>query len=207
MGRTICCTQDGWERICCCSIYSLGIPFLGLVAMAIAAIEFDMDSPFGLEAAIGGLSLGGLWTGVTIWLVPVDFWWNFCLGPMNPKRWESCPEWMQAACPEFTDRMEGLNEWEQNLKLEIESMPGQRTLNWNMSNLPKEALGYKTFNGVCSICDKNYCANDVIKTLKCGDVYHRDCIDEWLTNQNDATKCYLHDGDGKIGPHRERTSF
>ena len=43
----------------------------------------------------------------------------------------------------------------------------------------------------CSICLENYKKNDIINVLKCGHKYHKNCIDDWINDNNNCPLCRL----------------
>lgn len=42
----------------------------------------------------------------------------------------------------------------------------------------------KNFNDACSICKMDYLPTDEIRHIKCNHVFHKECIDPWLLNEN-----------------------
>ena len=43
----------------------------------------------------------------------------------------------------------------------------------------------------CSICLENYNKDNIINVLKCGHKYHKDCIDDWINDNNNCPLCRL----------------
>ena len=43
----------------------------------------------------------------------------------------------------------------------------------------------------CSICLENYNKDNIINVLKCGHKYHKDCIDDWINDNNKCPLCRL----------------
>ena len=43
----------------------------------------------------------------------------------------------------------------------------------------------------CSICLENYKKDNIINELKCGHKYHKDCIDDWINDNNNCPLCRL----------------
>lgn len=43
----------------------------------------------------------------------------------------------------------------------------------------------------CSICLENYYKDNIINALKCGHKYHKDCIDDWINDNNNCPLCRL----------------
>ena len=43
----------------------------------------------------------------------------------------------------------------------------------------------------CSICLENYKKDNIINELKCGHKYHKDCIDDWIIDNNNCPLCRL----------------
>ena len=41
----------------------------------------------------------------------------------------------------------------------------------------------------CSICLERYDKNDKIMNLKCNHKFHKDCLNEWLQNNNTCPQC------------------
>ena len=42
----------------------------------------------------------------------------------------------------------------------------------------------KSFNDACSICKMEYLPTDEIRHVKCNHIFHKECIDPWLLNEN-----------------------
>ena len=43
----------------------------------------------------------------------------------------------------------------------------------------------------CTICMESFQAKETLKELPCGDVFHKECIEEWLKNTNRCPNCQL----------------
>ena len=43
----------------------------------------------------------------------------------------------------------------------------------------------------CTICMESFQATETLKELPCGDVFHKECIEEWLKNTNRCPNCQL----------------
>ena len=41
----------------------------------------------------------------------------------------------------------------------------------------------------CSICKEKYTNSSIVDILKCGHVFHKECIDRWLEEHNDCPYC------------------
>ena len=41
----------------------------------------------------------------------------------------------------------------------------------------------------CIICMENFEENEIVKQLRCGHIFHRDCIDKWLEKQKNCPFC------------------
>ncbi len=44
-------------------------------------------------------------------------------------------------------------------------------------------------NTSCIICMENFCENELVKKLFCGHIFHKDCIEKWLSNQKTCPFC------------------
>jgi hypothetical protein len=43
----------------------------------------------------------------------------------------------------------------------------------------------------CTICMESFQATETLKELPCGDIFHKECIEEWLKNTNRCPNCQL----------------
>ncbi len=51
-------------------------------------------------------------------------------------------------------------------------------------------LTYKN-SDKCTICQFEFTENELLRKLSCGHLYHRSCVDEWLTKEKKCPVCKL----------------
>jgi hypothetical protein len=69
----------------------------------------------------------------------------------------------------------------ESVKLTVSEDELNKIPTFEYQNLSSEI---QSFNDACSICKMDYLPTDEIRHIKCNHIFHKECIDPWLLNEN-----------------------
>jgi len=80
----------------------------------------------------------------------------------------------------------------------LQRFPGHKTKGLSQAQIQtlpvvqgKQFLKRKKSATQCTICMELFQATETLKELPCGDIFHKECIEEWLKNTNRCPNCQL----------------